>query len=293
VVRRSSPLLGVAVVLVVLQRCAGADPAPPAAATPTAQGEEVRQLRDHIAKVEGEVASNTGLRERVATLEGRLAHYDDHIKKVVDDSINSSDKIRGYVWEYVTYIMSAVVAVFGIGGGLFLLRLKGLQDRAKKRHDELQVATQVARAVGDLLRGDQVVNEEMKKVWWTSAFQKLSFVEEEGNNDPDWLNWRAYTLRRLKDVPKGLKMAKRAARIASARSPQRARAFYNIACYSALLGCKEEALDALREAVRAQPLNKAVAADDTDFKCVVEDDRFREQFAEIIHPEKIRATPST
>lgn len=83
-------------------------------------------------------------------------------------------------------------------------------------------------------------------------------------------------------------MAHKAAEKAELQSPQRARALYNIACYSALLGRKPEVLHALREAVRAEPLYKALAAGDTDFDCMVADEPLRNQFAEIVDPEQIQ-----
>jgi len=264
---------------------------------PQARSDELQQLRDRVEILEERLRSYTGLPEHVATLDGKLMTSTD-LQYLVDASIRSSDRFR----DLMTYVVSGLLLVFGAGGLGFFLRLRSLQERAKSRIGELYVATQIARAVGDLLRGDQIEKDEMKKVWWTSAYQKLSSAEEEGSNDPDWLNWRAYTLRRLKKFDEALDVARKAAKKASARSPQRARAQYNIACYSAMLAdspkkapsqqesLREEALRALGQAVRAQPLLKAVAAGDTDFKSIMKDPKLKEEFTEIIHPEQIQGT---
>lgn len=263
------------------------------------QPEDLQQLRDRVKTLEDRLINYTGLPEHLATLDGKLITTNE-TKDLVDASIRSSDRTR----DIMTYAVSILLGLFTIGGGVFLLRLRGIQERARARTDELYVATQIARAVGDLLRGDQLEKDVMKRVWWTSAYQKLLNVEEEGSNDPDWLNWKAYTLRRLREIDEALAVARMAADRAPARSPQRARALYNIACYSAMLANKpqdreprlaltSEALRALRQAVRAQPLLKAVAAGDTDFDLIKTNPELSGEFAEIVHPERVVVADTT
>ena len=261
-------------------------------------------LRDRLATVEAKLGAATDVRDRISTLEGKLASNSEHVKELVDSSIASSDRIR----DYMTFIGAVLAAAFAVGTGFYWRQAKksldhryeqaiekynGLskahQEAVARHHDraeELEVLIQIARAVSDLLRADNIQEPLRKRVWWSSAYGKLSRAGERAQHDPDWLNWRAFVTKRLGDVPGALDIARRAASSAADGTPQLFRAQYNIACYSSLLGDGPEAIRALRDAVLGDALFKAVAAIDTDFDRILADAQLRQQFAEIIAPEK-------
>jgi tetratricopeptide (TPR) repeat protein len=85
------------------------------------------------------------------------------------------------------------------------------------------------------------------------------------------------TKRRLIDGTAGLEEGIKCFDDAISVAPFYHRAYYNQACYFALLGKPEQALENLKEAIKLAPLRcRERAKDDTDFASIREDARFKE-----------------
>ena len=79
-----------------------------------------------------------------------------------------------------------------------------------------------------------------------------------------------------------LEAAHAALKVAKPGDPQKARAYYNIACYKALSGMHEEALNNLSQAILLRDWYKAVARADPDFNSTRNNPGFSRRFERIV-----------
>jgi tetratricopeptide (TPR) repeat protein len=235
------------------------------------------------------------LHERVSTIEGRLQEF----SQAIQASIQSTTNYTGYV----TFVFTLAIGLSTLIGGIaaywitssanekvkqvetareqmtqqvetareqMTQQVKTVHEQIRQAENELASAIAIARAVPALLRSNLEGSDlNRKKVHAEEAYHYIAEVESKGYTDSHLLNWKAYALRRMDRNKLALEAAQEALkRVTKLDDPQKARAFYNIACYCALFGKHEEALDALEQAVIASEWNKRIAREDPDFDSI-------------------------
>lgn len=229
------------------------------------------------------------LRERVSTIEGRLQELD----KAITASTQSATSYAGYV----TIVFSVVTLIGAIIGFVYknwianqVEQVQSARKQVEQIISELSSAIAIAKAVPPLLRSNlEEKDTNRKRLHAREAYHYLVQAEAKGSTDSHLLNWKAYTLRRM-DLPKqALEAAHAALENSKSDIPQRARAFYNIACYYAKFvpGNEQKSLDNLQQAVLADEWYKPVARSDADFESIRKEPKLNAKFREIVGTDQL------
>lgn len=252
------------------------------------QGGDYRQERaDLITGSKIPSGSLKELQDRLKYIEGRINSYDESVTAAV----SSADRYS----ELLTYVAGAVLFLFTIGGAAagywiktefdgVLNQVKDARTQVDRVRNELSSTIAIARAVPALMRSNlEEKDPDRKRLHAEEAFRYITQAEVAGYKDSHLLNWKAYTLKRMGRRDLALEAAKLAESLAEASDPQKARAWYNIACYHASLSepnC-QEALDALDQAILTNEWYKPVARVDPDFEFLRNlptDNQFRQRY---------------
>jgi tetratricopeptide (TPR) repeat protein len=221
------------------------------------------------------------------SLETRMIILENRINDVLTSTSLISQQAIGTCKRQVEYIslliaILAVVATFlGIKGLKYIKELRKLEielanigEIGKK---DLKMINYVLRAILCLARSDTASDTDIKKDMAKRALQYIN--DAESLNRPNALlsNWKAYTLRRIEDTHEALNVSKEAINLATKDNDnyEKVRALYNSACYSAILGEKNDAISYLEQAVHIQPEMKNIARNDSDFENIKNEAGFK------------------